>query len=300
MSTHSLPSAFQTAREFVESRIIDHPLNPWEPDHFTVLRRYHVHVDYYENFILNRYTPDTEFSNAYLMWQREERQIDKLLFFTRFYASIPDPWSKPGSTVVTIPGLNVTPTLETAQTITAFSLSSGFFKTSHGLSAGDNVHVSARIRRQAFNDTYTVAGSYIITSAATNTFKIPLTNLPTGTYTLDYGSVAEYSAGYPVSTPASRSVATRDVRTYYIPGVSTNENGNVVDSEKDIILSPPFTPIDDAGTNVDTLTADTTPPASEYWDMVEARADVLAGSVLEEPLYDGILVRRNTYWTATL
>lgn len=308
-STRNLSADFDVAREDpAESRIFDNPLDRC-PDHFTLLRRYRINVDRYIDPLSYRppphRSPDAEFPNAFFCFEKRERLVDKLLFFTRLFANIPrETEPETSSVVLDVPGCNEAPTLAAGKTISTIKYEgAGIFRigaTGHGYSAADRLTIS--LSGSNIFGGFQINGDFdVLAGPVTDFFHIayaPVTGLLAGRVYSATGEARKFTAAVlSIRAAQSRSVSTSVGREYFLPGYSVI-GSRVVYGRGDIPLAPKFRITDGSGTETNTLLSTTVPTSTAYAAMIRNGTQLLVEPPVIEDYLNTFLVRRSTFWTA--
>lgn len=311
---------FDAPVEHYESRDFLHK-EPRAPRSLLLVRRYRINVDIYASAA--RYTPlpldapDEEFPEFFHVEEKIERQEDKILWFTRTFASIPGWWTDTGFIATSIPAIDDPPTLASPRkTISGFASSipnattdsQSLTVTSNGYSVGDKVNIVLSFTGHgAFGGyrNFYFSGDFEVKAQSTNAISVNLgrirvDNNPVYGVTSLSGTVAKYTAGHPSRPVQTKSIPTTIERDYFLPGISVFGSG-VVQSRSDIPLPSVFSinkGTEDPDTFADnTLSANTVPTAAQYWSAIQNRSDLIAEAVIE-PYLGNIVCRRITKFTA--
>ncbi len=281
--TRSPPAAFNSAREFRESRFLDYPI-PQEPTHYTWRRRYHINSDNYSRTALD--TADAIKTTAYLVDEPLLERFDKVQFFERLFATIPAAWTEYASYAYRYPAVTGAVTFGSLVNsgITAALNGSNQLvvtKNSHGLSNGQRVQLY-------FTNSYGYASLWsTITSSTSNTFTFAYLVYPAGT---NFSSLTYQTID---STPGhgiiDRTPTARIVHDYALPGVTSG-----ITTAADFQALPVFQVLDSTGNVLEELSGSSIPTASAYLAAIDANQYLVAASSVGRYL-GNILERVTTY-----
>lgn len=318
-ATVSLPAAFQVPRRCADgagglgpaNRIERPSALPPEAGYVLYHRRYMVDKRTYGTHpgVLTTPPPlgtvaDPVDPNAWNLVEVQDAEYDNLLFFTRTYGTIPQPWFSTSSSNVALPAFSDPETLAAAKTISAVTVNNAgdrqtLTSTAHGYSAGDilflNLAFIGRVRGKNNDQYYHFTGNYPVLSVTTDAFDLNLGPIQGWKVTTPSPATAQKLTGYPLRTIVNRFVPTRVQHDYFLPGITRG-----IRSDADIPLLPPFTinrgtEADDFAAN--TLTALTIPTAAQYWSNIQTRTRLTLDCTLQ-PLLGPLLDRQTLTYAA--
>lgn len=297
-SQSNLPAVLNDPLELLESEIILRPLAR-RPEHFTLRRNWVQNVAYFDEAAKPLGTPDSEFSEAFLVERLIDRHEENLVYFHELYATIPEPWDDDGGAIISTPQITGAGVMGAAKTITAFARVPGSLllrrltSSAHGFSTGDRVRVEGTLTTRKVVETIpritaqVVAADYKIQNAVTNSFDIPFGGLAESASYEFSGSAYKYTSGLPSRPANSLALPARVHREYFFKGITPG-----IVTEQDIPKVQVFRPILDSS---GVLSTTSTPTAATYLGWVDAGYELVSESA-PEPYLGPLVALRTVFY----
>lgn len=299
-SQSNLPPVLDNPLELLESEIIMHPL-PRSQRHFTLRRNYVQAATEFDAEAKPLGTPDSEFSEAFLVERLVDRHEESLVYFHEMYASIPDPWDDDGGVIISTPAISGGGVMGTAVTISGWDRVPGSLAgrritttTAHGYSSSDRVRLEGILTTSGVIDgvprltSQVVASDYKIANAVTVAFDIPFGGTSDPFQYSFTGNAYKYTSGLPSRPADSIPLPARVHREYFFKGISPG-----ITTEADIPKIQKFRPVLDSN---GVLSTTSTPTASTYLGWIDNGNELVSESAVE-PYMGPMVALRTVYYT---
>lgn len=257
-----------------------------EPGHYTVRRFYEGPSATFAGFAaLN--TPDTEFSDAKLVWQSGLVPTDGgCIAYERLFATVPASWSEPEEYGFPYPSYasTVTGSAFSATAITASTPNFVISTTATGIAPGDIIYCSLRFNCSGLAYTQSFFTAAVAASSGSSVTVGPQL-VGSGSFSSVSGTVQKATAGR--STAETLIVSSRVQHDYALSSEAA--------LDVDLPLIQSFSPVDAAFVVTNALTAGTTPTAAIYSGYVTSGVELVAESSTRRRYMGNIYCRRTRF-----